>query len=93
MAAGCNLERAQVPERYWVEVAITRLRGEALHWWELQRYSYDGGNRIPRDWFENSFDEFFVPMASIRDFEDQFRELKQGTRSVDAFIADYNRLS
>ncbi|KAF3774632.1 hypothetical protein EJ110_NYTH52699 [Nymphaea thermarum] len=86
----------QVEEHHRVPLAATRLRGLAQTWWfELQRSYERRGQRPVQAWGEMQrlMQTKFVPSDHAERAYKEYLNLRQGSRSVADYTAEFHRLS
>ena len=95
MAAMENVFRAMnYTEEKKVTLASYQLEGRAMEWWDFlrQKWERDG---TPRTWanFFLEFEDKFIPKVERERREDEFRNLKQGSLTVEQYEIKFSRLS
>jgi hypothetical protein len=74
-----------------LKFAVSRLRGAALQWW-LALDSSAQAAMSGTDSLAAALRARFQPVTAARTARDQLRALRQGSRSVNDYIADFQRL-
>ena len=85
------LNAARVPEENQVEVAKIQLKDIARTWWLAEEARLE--KPVTWDTFSKSFYSRFFPVTAQKDMEEQFIRLRQGSKSVDEYAAEFLRLS
>ena len=85
------LEATNVPEADQVKMAKIKLTDVAQTWWLAEEVKL--GDNITWKLFSNSFYESFFRDSAKKDMEEQFIRLRQWDVTVDAYAADFRRLS
>jgi len=85
------LNAARVPPENQVEVAKIQLKDIARTWWLAEEARLE--KPVTWDTFSKSFYSRFFPVTAQEDMEEQFIRLRQGSRSVDEYAAEFLRLS
>ena len=74
-----------------VKMAKIQLTDVARTWWLAEEVKL--GDNITWKQFSDSFYESFFPDSAKKDMEEQFIRLRQWDNTVDAYAADFRRLS
>jgi len=85
------LNAARIPQENQVEVAKIQLKDIARTWWLAEEARLE--KPVTWDTFSKSFYSRFFPVTAQKDMEEQFIRLRQGSRSVDEYAAEFLRLS
>ena len=85
------LEGANVPEADRVKMVKLRFTDVARTWWLAEEAKLPA----PITWkqLSDGFYERFLPKTAKKDMEERFIALQQGGRSIDAYAAEFRRLS
>ena len=95
MAGMENIFRAMnYTEEKKVTLASYQLEGRAMDWWDFLRQKWER-NGTPRTWanFWVEFEDKFLPKVERERREDEFRNLKQGTLTVEQYEVKFSKLS
>jgi len=85
------LNAARVPQEDQVEVAKIQLKDIARTWWLAEEARLE--KPVTWDTFSKSFYSRFFPVTAQKDMEEQFIRLRQGSKTVDEYAAEFLRLS
>lgn len=70
-----TIRLARSPEKFYTELAVTLLDGDARHWWTTQQPQYEGGPSIPWRWFTDAFRVCFMGRDRLRVLRHSFESL------------------
>ena len=76
-----------------VLLASHQLTGSALAWWENYCVAADDAATITWEEFTDEFRRYHIPEGTMRLKADEFRNLKQGTKTVNEYIHQFIELS
>ena len=88
-----KFEHLRCPNEIKVACATYNLHGAALAWWQSQVAMQPNALDMSWDDFKTLFRRAYVPESLIRMKRLEFRTLKQGRRSVDAYLQDFEHLA
>ncbi|MCQ8063994.1 retrotransposon gag domain-containing protein, partial [Salmonella enterica] len=72
-----------------VLLAAHQLTGTALAWWENYCSAAQDASTITWDEFVTEFRRYHIPAATMKRKADEFRELRQGNRSVEEYTFQF----
>jgi hypothetical protein len=80
-----ELEPFHCEDRDKVHLATHQLTGTALVWWENYCAAAKDPSTITWDEFVEEFRRYHIPEATLKRKADEFRELRQGNKSVEEY--------
>ncbi|XP_020683951.2 uncharacterized protein LOC110100682, partial [Dendrobium catenatum] len=90
------LNGMRCPENRRVSLAIFMLEGEAKRWWrgqQLEKFKGRSEEQIMWEEFEQVFREWYVPPSARQAMQESFVNLKQGSKTVIQYEAEFTALS
>jgi hypothetical protein len=76
-----------------VDYTGLKFKGEAKYWWKSKKLhltrEYGQGVPIPWERFKQEFNKRFFPCAQMQQCARDFQDLKQGTKSVEHYSAEF----
>ncbi|KAL1191713.1 hypothetical protein V5N11_013435 [Cardamine amara subsp. amara] len=86
-----NFASVRCPEQYKVDIGVHFLEGDAHTWWESVTTRR---GRMVRSWeeFREEFNNKYFPQEALDRLESQFLDLRQGSKSVREYEAEFNSL-
>src|SRR3954468_12271416 len=88
-----QLEFANVCAADYVNFASYFLRGPAAQWWDTHKGSQTEGTVATWNDFKTAFRACYVPQAIMNRMKAEFRNLVQGSKSVEAYQREFLQLS
>src|SRR4051812_18044970 len=88
-----QLEFANVSAADYVNFASYFLRGPAAQWWDTYKGSLVEGTVVTWNDFKTTSRARYVPQAFMNHMKDEFRNLVQGNKNVEAYEREFLRLS
>jgi hypothetical protein len=76
-----------------VLLATHQLIGIALSWWEAYSGAVDNANTITWQEFVEEFRRYHIPDGIMKLKADEFRNLKQGSKTLSEYIFQFTELS
>ncbi|KAL1225337.1 hypothetical protein V5N11_008996 [Cardamine amara subsp. amara] len=86
-----NFASVRCLEQYKVVIGVHFLKGDAHTWWESVT---NRRKRVVRSWeeFREEFNTKYFPQQALDRLESQFLDLRQGSKSVREYEAEFNSL-
>src|SRR3954471_15891861 len=88
-----QLEFARVHAADYVNFVSYFLRGPAAQWWDTHKGSLTEGTVATWNDFKTAFRACYVPQAIMNRMKAEFRNLVQGSKSVEAYQREFLQLS
>jgi hypothetical protein len=88
-----ELEPFNYEDRDKVLLATHQLTGTALAWWENYCAAAKDPSAITWDEFVEEFHRYHIPEATLKRKADEFRELRQGNKSVKEYTYQFIELA
>src|SRR3954465_13829238 len=88
-----QLESAGVNAINYVNFASYFLRGPAAQWWDTHKGSLTEGTVVTWNDFKAAFRARYIPQAIMNPMKAEFRNLVQGSKSVEAYQREFLQLS
>src|SRR5688572_9827774 len=88
-----KLEPFGCESRDKVLLAAHQLTGTALAWWENYCTAAQDASTITWDEFVTEFHRYHIPAATMKRKADEFRELRQGNKSVEEYTYQFMELA
>src|SRR3954465_4274986 len=88
-----QLESAGVNAINYVTFATYLLRGPAAQWWDTHKSSLAEGTVVTWNDFKAAFRARYIPQAIMNRMKAKFRNLVQGSKSVEAYQREFLHLS
>src|ERR1043165_1069277 len=88
-----QFESAGVNSLNYVTFATYLLRGPAAQWWDTHKSSLAEGTVISWTEFMTTFRAHYIPQAIMSRMKAEFRNLVQGSKSVEAYEREFLHLS
>ena len=88
-----ELEPFNCEDRDKVLLATHQLTGTALAWWENYCAAAKDPSAITWDEFVEEFRRYHIPEATLKRKADEFRELRQGNKSVEEYTYQFIELA
>ena len=76
-----------------VLLAAHQLTGTALAWWENYCAAAQDASTITWKEFADEFRRYHIPVATMKRKADEFRELRQGKKSVEEYTHQFMELA
>src|SRR3954463_1286306 len=88
-----QLESACVNSLNYVTLATYLLRGPAAQWWDTHKSSHAEGTVFSWTEFKTAFRARYIPQAIMNRMRAEFRNLVQGSKTVEAYQREFLHLS
>jgi hypothetical protein len=88
-----KLDTIHYNERDRVLLATHQLTGIALLWWEAYSGAVDNANTITWQEFVEEFHRYHIPDGIMKLKANEFRNLKQGNKTLSEYIFQFTELS
>ena len=88
-----KLESFECQDRDKVLLAAHQLTGTALAWWENYYAATEDATTITWNEFVKEFRRYHIPTATMKRKADEFRELQQGSMSVEEYTYRFMELA